>query len=107
MTPRGELAQDTMRPTNQPAWLKHDRQVLRFYAYFQEPVVESPNENFRIRNVVMTYFLEDGTMQITEPKVENSGIWPQGPFVKRHRIPKGDGFWTIQDIKMGEDITIY
>merc|ERR1719399_1676535 len=86
----------------QPAWLKHDKQALRFYAYFQEPVVENPTENFRIRNVVLTYFLEDGTMQITEPKVENSGIWPQGPFVKLHRIPKGDGtFFSPVDLKMG------
>jgi hypothetical protein len=92
----------------QPAWLKHDKQALRFFAYFQEPVVENPTENFRIRNVVLTFFLEDGTMQITEPKVENSGIWPQGPFVKRHRIPKGDGsFWSPPDLKMGIDITIY
>merc|ERR1719174_1980959 len=108
MTPRGELAQDTMRPTNQPAWLKHDRQALRYYAYFQEAVVENPTENFRIRNVVMTYFLEDGTMQITEPKVENSGIWPQGPFVKRHRIPKDDGsYYSPTDLKMGTEVTIY
>jgi hypothetical protein len=92
----------------QPAWLKHDKQALRFYAYFQEPVVENPTENFRIRNVVFTFFLEDGTLQITEPKVENSGIWPQGPFVKRHRIPKGDGtFFSPADLKMGTDITIY
>jgi hypothetical protein len=92
----------------QPAWLKHDKQALRFYAYYQEPVVENYSENFRIRNVVFTFFLEDGTMQITEPKVENSGIWPQGPFVKRHKIPKGDGsFFTPMDLKMGIDITIY
>jgi hypothetical protein len=71
-------------------------------------VVESATENSRIRNVVMTYFLEDGTMQITEPKVENSGIWPQGPFVKRHRIPNAaGGFWGPQHIKLGTNITIY
>jgi hypothetical protein len=56
----------------------------------------------------MTYFLEDGTMQITEPKVENSGIWPQGPFVKRHRIPKDDGtYYSPQDLKMGSEVSIY
>jgi hypothetical protein len=105
-----EPAERSNRPdiAIQPAWLKHDKQALRFFAYFQEPVVENPTENFRIRNVVFTYFLEDGTMQITEPKVENSGIWPQGPFVKRHRIPKGDGsFFSPADLKMGIDITIY
>jgi len=95
-------------PAIQPAWMKHDRQALRYYAYFQEHVVENPTENFRIRNVVMTYFLEDGTMQITEPKVENSGIWPQGPFVKRHRIPKKDGgYWGPEHFKMGAEVEIY
>lgn len=29
-------------PRIQPPWLKYDRQVLRFYCYFQESVVESP-----------------------------------------------------------------
>jgi hypothetical protein len=104
---------NTYRPAQQPAWLKHDRQVLRFYAYYQEPVTESPTENFRIRNVTICYFLEDGTMQITENKVENSGIWPQGPFVKRHRIPLpgddtgGSGFWSPKDLKMGSTVVIY
>ena len=87
---------------------RRTKQALRFYAYFQEHVVENPTENFRIRNVVLTFFLEDGTLQITEPKVENSGIWPQGPFVKRHRIPKADGtFFSPPDLKLGTDITIY
>ncbi len=32
----------------QPCWLKHDRQVLKFIAFFQEAVVEDPNENYRV-----------------------------------------------------------
>merc|ERR1719424_1677778 len=82
-----ESARNTYRPAIAPAWLKHDRQVLRFSAYFQEPVHESPKENFRVRQCVVYFYLEDGTMMVVEPKVENSGI-PQGTFVKRHRIPK-------------------
>ena len=31
--------------------------------------MENPKENFRIRIVIIVYFLEDGTMQITEQKV--------------------------------------
>jgi hypothetical protein len=53
------------------------------------------------------FFLEDGTMMVSEPKIENSGI-PQGTFVKRHRIPKvGGGFYTYQDLKNGMNISIY
>jgi len=105
--PTQEEMRNTYKPAIQPAWLKHDRQVLRFFAYYQEPVVECPTENFRIRNCTIQYYLEDGTMQVTEPKVENSGIWPQGPFVKRHRIPNGDGFYSPDDLKLGTSITIY
>jgi len=105
---RDEL-RNTYKPAIQPAWLKYDRQVLRFYAYFQEPVVESNTENYRFRNVVITYFLEDNSLQVTEPKVENSGIWPQGPFVKRHKITKPDGrsIFGPADLKCGTEVTLY
>lgn len=108
--PTKDEMRNTYRPSIEPAWLKHDRQVLRFFAYFQEPVVEHPTENFRIRNIVITYFLEDGSIRITEPKVENSGIWPQGPFVNRHKIPKTEGgsqFFGPADFKIGTDVTLY
>jgi hypothetical protein len=52
-------------------------------------VHESANENFRVRNVRVLYYLEDDSMQVSEPKEENSGI-PQGVFIKRHRVPKPD-----------------
>lgn len=32
-----------------PAWVEYDRKVLRFSCYFQEAVVESPYENYRVR----------------------------------------------------------
>jgi hypothetical protein len=105
-----DSARNTYQPAVAPAWLKHDRQVLRFYAYFQEPVHENPKENYRVRNCMVYFYLEDGTMMIVEPKVENSGI-PQGTFVKRHRIPKpkedGGDFFSPRDLKLGSTITIY
>lgn len=83
--PRGVQANDAV-PTIAPKWLKHDRQVLCFNAYFQEPVVEDANENFRIRKCVINYYLDDDTLHIKEPRVENAGI-PQGIFLKRHKLP--------------------
>jgi hypothetical protein len=94
-------------PQIAPQWLKHDRQALRFQGYFQEPVVENRDENYRIRNCTFLYYLEDDSMYITEPKVENSGI-PQGVFLKRHRFEKPDGslyHWSDLDVSM--DIGIY
>lgn len=102
-----DSAKNTYRPALAPAWLKHDRQVLRYNAYFQEPVHESPNENFRIRRCTVLFYLEDGSMQIVEQKMENSGI-PQGVLVKRHRIPKVDrGYYEAGDLRCGEEISVY
>ena len=61
-------------PKIAPKWLKYDRQVLQFDCFFQEPVVESPTENYRIRKCILYYYLDDDTMHIIEKKIENSGI---------------------------------
>lgn len=57
-----------------PQWIEQDRKVLRFYGYFQESVNEDPSVNMRVRKVVFLYYLEDDTMQISEPKQDNSGL---------------------------------
>jgi len=81
--------------------------VLRFFAYYKEAVHESRMENYRVRKVTLLYYLEDNTVQVNEPKEENSGI-PQGAFVKRHHIPKGRGeFYTVLDFRLGVDVTFY
>jgi hypothetical protein len=99
---------DNMKwPRVAPAWMKHDKQCLRFYGYFQEHVIERWDENCRYRSVIFTYHLEDGTISITEPKVENSGL-PQGQFLKRQPIPRPDGQpgnLGPDDFRIGEDIT--
>jgi len=41
---------------------------LNFDAYFQEPVVENANENYRIRKCIMYYYLEDDTFHIIEKR---------------------------------------
>lgn len=82
--------------------------VLRYYAYFREAVTESGVERERVRRVVIQYYLEDGTMSVTEPRVDNSGI-VAGSFVRRHRIPTqdGQGFVTFNDLAVGEPVTFY
>jgi len=104
-----DLVPKNMRyPKITPAWLKHDKQVLRFYGFFQEAVVERPDENSRYRHVSIMFFMEDGTLSMSEPRVENSGI-PQGAFLKRHRVPREDGQGYIgpDDFRVGQEITIY
>jgi len=70
---RKQHANDAI-PAIAPKWLKYDRQCLKFFAYFQEPVVEDANENFRIRKCIIFYYLDDDTFHIIEHRVENSGI---------------------------------
>ena len=53
------------------------KQVLKFDAYFQEAVHERREERYRIRKCIIYFYLEDDTIQVLEPKQENSGI-PQG-----------------------------
>jgi len=96
----------------QPAWVAFDRKVLRFNAYFKESVHESRLENYRIRNCVLYYYLEDDSMHISEPKIENSGI-PQGErkgtvFLKRHRVAKPNGgFFGATDLNVGVQLDLY
>jgi len=97
---RGELYE--------PTFVKLDKQVLRFYGYFKEAVVESRLENFRIRKLVLFYFLEDRSVMITEPKMVNSGT-PQGAFLKRQMIIKQDGSqmpFEPTDFRVGLDMGI-
>ncbi len=95
-----------------PAWVAFDRKVLRYYLFFKESVNESRIENYRIRALTLFYYLEDDSMHISEPKVENSGM-VQGErkgavFLKRHRAPKPEGgFFEPADFKVGETIEIY
>jgi hypothetical protein len=91
-----------------PAWVAYDRKVLRFSGYFKESVHSSSAETWRARKCLVYFYLEDSSMHIAEPKVENSGI-PQGVFVKRHRIPKEhtNAFYTVDDLFIGAELPIY
>ena len=48
----------------QPDFVKLDKQVLRFYGYFKESVVENELENVRIRLLVLCYYLVDDSISI-------------------------------------------
>ena len=91
----------------QPDFLKLDKQVLRFYGYFKESVVENELESARIRLLVICYYLADDCISITDVKQENSGI-PQGPFLKKMRVKKeDDSYFDYKDFIVGKNIVIY
>ncbi|KAJ3395881.1 EF-hand domain-containing protein 1 [Lobulomyces angularis] len=95
-----------------PAFVALDKVVLRFDAYFKETVHES-TEQYHLRKVRILYFLEDDSISVIEPPVENSGI-PQRTFIKRQRLPKevsGDNlpqsYYSIRDFNIGINVTFY
>lgn len=71
-------------------------------------MIENKNENYRVRKCVIYYHLEDDTIYVGEPKIENSGI-PQGVFLKRHKAPRanGEGTYHWTDFNIGINIDIY
>ncbi|XP_064639145.1 EF-hand domain-containing family member C2-like [Lineus longissimus] len=93
-----------------PAWVAFDRQVLCFDAYFQEAVDEKREEQFRIRNCKIYFYLEDDSIQVIEPRIKNAGI-PQGTLIRRHRIPRSppndEEFYNVEDFNIGKEICLY
>lgn len=45
-----------------------------FKAYFQETVQERWKASYQVRIVTISFFLEDATMKIVEPSINNSGL---------------------------------
>lgn len=91
-----------------PAHVALDKKVLRFYCYFKETVHESPHEFYRVRPCQIFYYLEDDSITVMEPKVENSGM-PQGTFLRRQQLPKNDqgDKWHWTDMNNGINVTFY
>ena len=57
----------------------------------------------------MYYYLDDDTMYITEPRIENSGI-PQGVLLKRHKVPHPDlpgRVYNWRDLNVGTNLNVY
>jgi hypothetical protein len=91
-----------------PAHVAWDKKVLKFYAYYKQTVHESPDEHYRVRHVHIFYYLEDDSISVVEPHVENSGM-PQGKLIKRQRLPMNDvgDHWTWKDLNIGTNATFY
>ncbi len=101
-----ELPQAGLPPVV-PRWAVDDRLVVRFYGYFQETVNDSRDEISRIRPVALLCWPLDGTMQLNELKIANSGM-PAGTMVKRSVIQRPDfSFITLDELRLGADVEIY
>lgn len=90
-----------------PAWITNDRQVLRFFGYFQENALEGGREMLRTRRIALCFYLSDSALSISEPRVANSGM-AQGEFMKRTVATKPDGSrFKAQDFCVGARVKLY
>ncbi|XP_033175867.1 EF-hand domain-containing protein 1 [Bombus impatiens] len=91
-----------------PHYALFAQKCLCFKAFFRQGVFNSPDEHFRIRHVNIIYHLEDDTICVIEPAIDNVGF-QQGKLVRRDKIIKninGDTFhW--KDFNVGIDVCIY
>ena len=84
-----------------------NKQICTFVAFFTE---NSHNRSSDVvsRKVYIKFFLDDETIEIVEPRLENSGA-TSGKFLKRHKVFKPDGstYYKIEDFKAGMTLTMY
>ncbi|XP_037039126.1 EF-hand domain-containing protein 1-like [Bradysia coprophila] len=103
----GRVKQAPVEPFR-PHFVRYDKVKLTFKAFFKQSVPESGLEHYRIRLVNIMYFMDDDTMTVIEPKVENCGF-PQGRLVRRGKIPKNINgeYYYWKDLNIGIDIDLF
>ncbi|XP_026327442.1 EF-hand domain-containing family member C2-like [Hyposmocoma kahamanoa] len=95
--------------SDMPSWIVLDKQILHFKAYFQQTLHELRSASHVVRKVDIYFFLEDGTIKVMEPRVENSGL-AQGIMISRQRIrlPHSyDLYYDVLDLNIGYDVTFH
>lgn len=69
-----------------PAWVAFDKQVLSFDAFYTEEVTQRPSEPYRVHRCKVLFYLEDDSLQVVEPRNDNSGLSQGRPFLSRVRL---------------------
>lgn len=87
-----------------PHYKLYAQKCLCFKGFFRQKVVGSQNEHFRIRYVNIIYHLENDTLTVIEPRIDNAGF-NQGTLVRRGKIARNDGsFYHWKHLNVGIDI---
>eukprot|EP00768_Dysnectes_brevis_P001881 gnl/Dysnectes_brevis/1542_a1750_1226.p1 GENE.gnl/Dysnectes_brevis/1542_a1750_1226~~gnl/Dysnectes_brevis/1542_a1750_1226.p1 ORF type:complete len:530 (-),score=152.13 gnl/Dysnectes_brevis/1542_a1750_1226:116-1705(-) len=97
-------------------FLRHDRQVLRFYAFWDQ----RDRLYGELRRLIIHYFLADSTVEVLEVLPPNSGRDPFPQFLRRQRLPKRHTgvqlaehaeetleFYTAEDFGIGYPISVF
>jgi len=119
-TPSGTMRPWSANPANRkaaetaaPRWLSQAGEVLGFHCYFMESVPEyngyseTTTERPRVRQINLTYYVQDSSVAMTEIKVPNSGM-PQGRFLKRGRLAKdaAGNLFKPTDFRIGQEFVV-
>ena len=96
----------------QEKWAPKDH-PFRFVGFFKEPATESPEEEFRVRKVCLSYFPSDKTMMIREARVPNSGMPTTvhgggGVMLRRQVVYDTDNTpLDLEDFQVGGEIEVF
>jgi Ca2+-binding EF-hand superfamily protein len=85
-----------------PEHVRLTGQMLHFKAYFNEAVVESPVESYRVRTIILRYFLEDDTIEAFEERRRNDGM-SGNKFLRRMQHPAV----SLETLRVGATVTLY
>ncbi|XP_041979568.1 EF-hand domain-containing family member C2-like [Aricia agestis] len=91
-----------------PAWILYDKHILRFQAFYQQSLHEL-REPRVLRKVDILFYLEDGTIKVNEPRVNNSGLL-QGTLISRQRVRlpySTDLYYDVLDLNVGREVSFY
>uniref|UniRef100_A0A336KAY4 CSON006811 protein n=1 Tax=Culicoides sonorensis TaxID=179676 RepID=A0A336KAY4_CULSO len=90
-----------------PHFVLYDKKTLKFLAFFKQQIFESQKEHVRTRYVNIFYFLEDDTITVIEPEIDNCGF-PQGKLIRRGKIKNvsSDKYYTWKNFNLGIDIAM-
>lgn len=96
-----------------PRFVTTDKQICRFHAYVEVerpwdqsgPLGPSKIEPYLVRHMTILYYIYDDTIEITEAKETNSGMW-QGIFLKRCKVNTSDEQRpvTLTDLQPGKQV---
>lgn len=85
-----------------PAFIAYENVVLTFEAYFKQTLPDGnqvparpdlASKHYLVRRVLIKYYVEDDSILVVEPPVENSGL-AQGVLIKRQLLPKPKEMWS-------------
>ncbi|XP_061580290.1 EF-hand domain-containing family member C2 [Cololabis saira] len=88
-------------------FLDHDRELLRFYCYWDD----SESACGDLRELILLYFLADDTIEILEVIPPNSGRDARTKFLHRSKLPKtgtiSEEFYKDCDLAVGGEVNVW